>query len=105
MAVCSEIRTIIHCIQNLGPLFLKVLGNLVHVLRIYNTQQQVLRIPETAMKVNEHGAVKLYNILVVMKFPVSRSVGGFRIILRLNYYDREGKEAQNCSNTADPQYC
>ena len=54
------------------------------------------------MKVNGQGAVKLYNILVAMKFPVSRSVGGVRIILRRNYCDREGKEARNCSNTAVP---
>ena len=54
------------------------------------------------MRVNEQGAVKLYNILVTMKFPVSRSVGAVRIILRPNYYDRERKEAQNCINTADP---
>jgi hypothetical protein len=52
------------------------------------------------MKVNEEGAVKLYNILVVMKFPVSRSVGAFCIILRQNYCDRKRKEAQNCRNAA-----
>ena len=53
------------------------------------------------MRVNEQGAVKLCNILVTMRFPVSRPVGAVRIILRPNYYDRERKEAQNCSYTAD----
>ena len=53
------------------------------------------------MKVNERGAVKLYNILVAMKFPVSRSVGGVRVIVRRNYCDGERKEAQNYSDTAD----
>ena len=46
--------------------------------------------------------MKLYNILLAMKFAVSRSVGAVRVILRPNYYDRERKEAPNCSNTTDP---
>jgi hypothetical protein len=57
------------------------------------------------MKVNERAVVKLSNILAAVKFPLSRSVGGVRIILRRNYCDRECKEAPNCSNTADPPQC
>jgi hypothetical protein len=113
IAVCSEIHTIIHCIQEFQScIFEGVRQFVASTTQAYLEQvtvrvsvpsaSKVLQIPETAMTVNVQGAVKVYNISIAMKFPVSRRVGGACIILRRNDYDCEHQEAQNCSNTSRP---